>query len=87
MNKQDAIKRIEAIEAEAVALRKMVQTVEEKPQGLWRPDADAGKYVDIIREVCGMLSAKSSGDLQQRQAATFAAAVAIGAHMKGAESE
>jgi hypothetical protein len=37
MNKQDAMKRIEAIEAEAAALRKMVQEPEPERQGLWRP--------------------------------------------------
>lgn len=36
MNKQDAMKRIEAIEAEAAALRKMVQEGD-KPAGLWKP--------------------------------------------------
>ncbi len=36
MNKQDAMKRIEAIEAEAAALRKIVQEGE-APTGLWTP--------------------------------------------------
>jgi len=59
--------------------------LEDNCKTLYGPDADAGKYAEIISKVCGMDSAKSSGDLAQRQAATFAAAAAIGKHLRGGE--
>lgn len=44
---------------------------------------DNGLTDEILRQHMGILNALGSGDIEQLQHATFAAAVAIGKHIKG----
>jgi hypothetical protein len=61
-----------------VLLAAVMKWFEDNCKAVFGPSADDGKHSELIHANCVLLVAKASGNVQQIQKATFAAAVAIG---------